>query len=93
MKSKIKNCAYEGKPKVLESEGVRELRDWCPHLFPANWTTGQEIQVCCDHGQVNFFYASFWQKLIFTLTDKRTDKRRRTSKRNSQPLSIVFREF
>lgn len=54
LKPKIKNCVYEGQPKPLEIESVRELREWCPHMIPDDWQEGDEINLCCDGAQVRF---------------------------------------
>lgn len=49
-KTKIKNCAYDGPPKALDSIGVEKLALWCPDLMSPE---GNDILTCCDNDQVN----------------------------------------
>lgn len=51
-KSVVKNCAYDGPAKSLNSVGVEMLREWCPHMIPENYVEGQEVRTCCDVEQV-----------------------------------------
>lgn len=53
-KDKIKNCAYDGPPKVLNESGVVALKEWCSHLLPQNYADGQDVLTCCDNAQVRF---------------------------------------
>ncbi|CRL00933.1 CLUMA_CG014191, isoform A, partial [Clunio marinus] len=49
-KTKVKNCAYDGPPKILDSEGVNLLKKWCPNLIPKNKT--EDVLTCCDIEQI-----------------------------------------
>lgn len=52
---KIKNCAYDGPAKPLDASGVEELKQWCSHLLPQDYTEGQDVLTCCDSAQVRQF--------------------------------------
>jgi hypothetical protein len=64
---KIKNCAYNGPAKVLNSSGVGALKEWCSHLLPNGYEEGDNVYTCCDNEQVKFLY-------FFELTTNRSDK-------------------
>ncbi|KAG5683688.1 hypothetical protein PVAND_012954 [Polypedilum vanderplanki] len=45
---KIKNCAYDGPPKKLDSNGVFALNEWCSHLREDD----DDVYTCCDNEQL-----------------------------------------
>jgi Niemann-Pick C1 N terminus len=46
--NKVKNCLYEGLPKILGNSDVEKLKQWCPELVAADGDT----LTCCDSVQV-----------------------------------------
>lgn len=66
--TKLKNCYYDGPPKLLESQNIAELRKWCPHLV----SDKTETFTCCDTDQVNnnIFIQSDELVLIISFLNK-----------------------
>lgn len=61
-KTKIKNCYYDGQPKLLEnSTAIEMLHEICPRLV----TLKEETFTCCDIEQINDLSSSVKMAAIF----------------------------